>query len=87
MSLHVRIYDCLVCHHQEDRDINSGYQIAFRDFWNPPPCEVNKKAKVTKNGVLSRREMKLEELNLQGDFQAQTPLQASAFMQAWGRAD
>jgi transposase len=34
MPLSERTYNCLSCDHTEDRDQNSGYQIAFRDFWH-----------------------------------------------------
>jgi transposase len=34
MPLFLRIYECSYCGHVEDRDINSGYQIAFRDFFD-----------------------------------------------------
>ena len=32
MPLKLRIYECKNCDHIEDRDVNSGYQIAFRNF-------------------------------------------------------
>ena len=34
MPLSLRIYECQKCGHVEDRDINSGYQIAFRNYLN-----------------------------------------------------
>jgi len=45
MPLSCRIYECDTCTHVEDRDLNSGYQIAFRSFYknsHDPPNEVTK---------------------------------------------
>ena len=73
MRLHLRIYECLYCDHIEDRDTNSGYQIAFRNFLYDDEnkyVQNKEQKKFTKNGVLYRRGMKLNAVMHQGDFQA-----------------
>ncbi len=72
MPLKIRIYECEVCSHIEDRDMNSGYQIAFRHF-TEEIVKVTKKIKSKNNGQLSGREMKFEKGIFQRDFQAQPP--------------
>ncbi len=67
MPLKLRIYECDICSHVEDRDINSGYQIAFRHF---PEEKDQKSKKILKNGKLSCREMKFENKISRRNFQA-----------------
>ena len=72
MPLKIRVYECDICTHVEDRDINSGYQIAFRHFPEDIAQKL-KKLKSQKNGKLSGREMKFEKIISQRDFQAPLP--------------
>jgi transposase len=69
MPLSIRIYECPVCFHTEDRDTNSAYQIAFRDFRE----DKTSPSKIKKNGTPSGREMKFKEEIPYRDFQAMPP--------------
>jgi transposase len=74
MPLSLRVYECDTCAHVEDRDINSSYQIAFRDFPQENDEKVTKiKSKGKANGQLSGREMKFERGISRRDFQAPPP--------------
>lgn len=90
MPLKERIYLCNCCGHEEDRDINSAYQIAWREFRQEKilnPEKQSKKIRTEKNSQLSGCEMKSKEEFSLKDFQAQAALQALTFMSRCGRAD
>ena len=63
MPLKIRIYECANFGHEEDRDINSAYQIAFRDILTFKKVIEPKE----KKGVLLRPKMKLSVMPME-DF-------------------
>ncbi len=74
MPLGERIYVCECCGHQEDRDINAAYQIAFREYKD----KIDKRGQVIikKNGKLSDRGMKFVAESATSGFPSSGPLQA-----------
>jgi len=71
MPLSERVYCCAHCGHEEDRDKNSAYQIALRDYWEKGTSPSKKQT-----GELSRRGMKAS----RQDFQATPPCKPHSFM-------
>ena len=69
MPLKIRVYECLMCDHIEDRDVNRSIQIAFRDILEDKKEKKNAAIvnKSQENGELSRRKMKSGE-NVLRDF-------------------